>query len=82
MAGERKARPGRKVSTYFSGDQLDEMEARGLTPAEIVRRGFAYQKPVELPVDLQGAMEYLLALAQALASGGRVSYPDQPGQPG
>lgn len=82
MAGERKSRPGRKVSVYFSGDQLTELEARGLTPAEIVRRGFSYQKPVELPVDLQGAMEYVGLLAQALASGGRVSYPDRPEQPG
>lgn len=81
MAGERKPRAGKKLSVYFSGAQLDELETRGLTPAEIVRRGFAYQKPIELPVDLQGAMEYVGLLAQALASGGKVSYPDRPEQP-
>jgi len=82
MAGERKPRPGKKLSVYFSGAQLDELDARGLTPAEIVRRGFEYQAPVSAPVDVGPALVYVAQLAAALAQGGRVSYPDQPGDSG
>ena len=82
MAARPKPGQGRKLSVYFSAEQLAMLEERDLTPAEIVRRGFAYQNPVEAPADLQPAFGYIASLAQALASGGRVTYPDRPGEPG
>ncbi len=74
MAGRPVTLKGQKKSVYFSGEQLAEMERRGLEPSEIVRRGLLYREPVQAPPDLHDSLLLVSALADALANGGRVVY--------
>lgn len=76
MAGREARVPGRKRSVWFSGAQIEEMERRGLEPADVVARGLLAGEPAECPVDLRPAMELVSLLAAALANGGKVVYPD------
>lgn len=75
---EDPARKGRKLSVWFSADQLAEIARRNLTPAEVVRRGLLWGDDVAMPPELGPSMSMVQRLAQALANGGRVTYPDSP----
>lgn len=79
MAGRPTVLKGQKKSVYFSGEQLAEMEERGLEPSEVVRRGLLYREPVEAPPDLHDSLALVARLAEALAHGGRVIYGDPNG---
>jgi len=76
MAGKETRVPGRKISVWFSGAQIEEMQRRNLKPADVVTRGLLAGEPAECPVDLRPAMELVSTLAAALANGGTVVYPD------
>lgn len=82
MAGRSQPLEGGKKSVYFSGEQLAEMEARGLTPAEIVRRGFLWRDAPAMPPDLVPSMTLISRVAAVLLNGGTITYPDQSGSPG
>lgn len=77
MGENEEPATGKKLSVWFSAAQLAELKQRGLTPADVVRRGFAHEDPVTVPPDLQPAMALVARLAQALAAGARVAYPDE-----
>ena len=81
MAGktaDRLGERGRKFSLWVSAEDQRRLADSGLTLGEAFRRGLAATPdPVPVPEGLAASLELVSRLAQALAAGGKLVYPDE-----
>lgn len=69
---------GRKVSAYFSADQLEHMAEHGLEPADVIRRGIAAVLGTsEAPPEVQKALRLVGQVTGALLGGARLTWPQE-----
>lgn len=77
---DRLGEKGRKFSLWVGAADQRRLADSGLSLGEVFRRGLdATPDPVPVPPELEPALELVARLAQALAAGGTLVYPGEPG---